>query len=127
MSRKELYTFIADHYFNALDDGVYGITMFLFFMLGILYPRLVEFSDLIPSFLLYICGGTGTRKTTTSMMLLNPFDFETGSFEDSLTSCVELFRQTPLGCFLLDDLKRADSEALPHRALLLVPLSVTLM
>lgn len=112
MNRKELYTFIAEYYFNALDDGVYGITMFLFFMLGILYPRLVEFSDLIPSFLLYICGGTGTRKTTTSMMLLNPFDFETGSFEDSLTSCVELFRQTPLGCFLLDDLKKADSEAL---------------
>ena len=112
MNRETSYAFIVDYYLGILSNKVYGITMFLFFMLGVLYPRLIKYSDLVPSFLLYISGGTGTRKTTTSTLLLNPFDFETGSFEDTLTSCVELFRQTPLGCFILDDLKRADYEAM---------------
>lgn len=111
MKLRESCDFIVNCYFKVLNNKTYSVTMFLFFLLGILYPRLSSYSDVLPSFLLYIQGYTGTRKTTTTVSMLNPFDFQMSSFEDSITSVVELFRQTPVGCFIIDDLKNITVES----------------
>lgn len=122
MKLREACSFIVNCYFKVLNNMTYSVTMFLFFVLGILYPRLSTYSDLLPSFLLYMQGCTGTRKTTTAMVMLNPFDFQMSSFEDSITSVVELFRQTPVGCFIIDDLKNltVESRQILNKAIRLV-------
>ncbi len=112
MSLKEALIFLKESYFTVLNDITYSITMFLFLVLGILYPKFAEYSSLVPPFLIYVYGGTGTRKTTTVMSMLNPFEFRTASFEDTLASVVEQFRNMELGCFIIDDMKIVDKNAL---------------
>ena len=112
LSEQEVYAFVKDCYLAVLNNPLYAITMMLFLILGFLFPRIVAASDIQPDFLLYIVGGTGTRKTSTVSAMLNPFGFTSASFEDTLASVTELFRNMPLGCFIVDDLKRATPDAI---------------
>lgn len=112
MTQKQVYEFINYHYFPVMKNKVYSITMFIFLILGILYPRFLEESDYVPSFGLYIYGRTGTRKTTSVMAMLNPFRERVASFEDTLASIVELFKTLGLGYFILEDLKDMTPEAI---------------
>lgn len=112
MTQKQVYEFIAHRYFPVMKNKVYSITMFIFLILGILYPRFLEESDYVPSFGLYIYGRTGTRKTTSVMAMLNPFREQGASFEDTLASIIALFKGLPLGCFILEDLKEITPEAI---------------
>lgn len=111
LSTSEAFAFLRDVWLKILNEKAYSITFLLFLILGILYPKLLEYSTLLPSFLLYIRGLTGTRKTSSAIEMMNPFGFPMGSFEDTIASIASNLKQLSLGCFILDDLKAVTSEA----------------
>lgn len=104
--------FLREHYIPAINNGLYSTTMLMFLLLGILYPMIAKHSEMRPSFVLYIYGTTGTRKTSSAVSMLNPFKEETCSFEDSKAAVTEQLRSIPLGCCIIDDLKTMTRDAL---------------
>lgn len=113
-NEKELFEAINSIYLHVLKKPVYSLTLFFFLIMGIFYRCLRELDGLVPSFILYIQGGSGTGKTSSTMPLLNPFELPTASFEDSKSATARLFQETGSACFVIDDLKfmNRDSEDL---------------
>lgn len=111
LSVPEAFAFLSEVWLKILNEKVYSITFLLFLILSFVYPKLLEYSNLLPSFILYIQGQTGTRKTSSVIEMLNPLEFSMGSFEDTIASIDSNLKQLPLGCFILDDLKAVTKDA----------------
>ena len=112
LARKEGCSFLFNNYLTVCNNATYSMTMLIVVILGVLYPRILEESDMIPSFGLYIYGNTGTRKTSSVMAMANPFCNIGSSFEDTPASVFENFKNTALGCYIIDDLKKVTTDAI---------------
>ena len=102
--------FINKHVFELYKDRYYGITIVLYFILGLIKSRLMQDSQTVPSFMLSVIGETGSGKTSSIIPLVNPISEATSSFEATNKAIARQLKSCASGCVVIDDLNNETTE-----------------
>ena len=102
----EACNFITESFMLTFNNAFYAGAMLCFSALSMLKPLLAK-HGLFPRFTLYICGQTGTGKSSTGFPMLNPFGLPSVSVNDSLAAAMEIVNGNRASVTVFDDLKSA--------------------
>ena len=109
ISVQEACSFINENYLKILNNQLYA-HIFLCYSVAANIHQLIRDIGGSVDFMLYICGETGTGKTSTTFPMLNPFDASNCSIGDSYASVMNIVHQNHCSVTILDDVKSRNNK-----------------